>query len=512
MRFSRLAVGLFLALVFSTFSTPLWAAFGEGVLRLRVIDAETKQPLAFRMHITNKRGRPVRPPRVPFWHDHFAADGEITLELKRGQYLFELECGPEFKTYKGHFDIQDHADDDKVVEMHRFTNLANEGWWAGDLNVQRPVDDMHLLMRADGVQLAAVSRWRRDRTKWTPPKAAPQGVVQLDRQHIVSDLAGEDARDGGGLLFFGIKEPLDLAEVESDYPSSAQLLVEAKRDPDVKVIAENAFWWDLPVWLASGRLDGIMVAGDHLLRHGVVDNEAWGKPRDRVLFPPPHGGGRWSEQIYYRVLNAGLRLPPVAASGTGIADNPLGYNRTYVYTEGELTWDKWWEAFAAGRVFISNGPLLRTTVMAERPGYVFEGYQGAPLTFEIGLTLSTRETIEYLEIVKNGRVEHHVRLDQFVEAKGRLPEVVFEESGWFLVRAVTNNQETYRFASTAPYYVEFDGEPRISREAVQFFLDWTLERARQIKLADPQQQADVLRYHRAAYEFWQNQLSKANAD
>ena len=53
-----------------------------------------------------------------------------------------------------------------------------------------------------------------------------------------------------------------------------------------------------------------------------------------------------------------------------------------------------------------------------------------------------------------------------------MPPVVFEESGWFLVRAVTNNQTTYRYASTGPFYVEFDDLPRISRQATQFFLDW----------------------------------------
>jgi len=32
--------------------------------------------------------------------------------------------------------------------------------------------------------------------------------------------------------------------------------------------------------------------------------------------------------------------------------------------------------------------------------------------------------------------------------------VKFNESGWFLVRVITDNPKTFRFASTAPYYVE----------------------------------------------------------
>ena len=95
---------------------------------------------------------------------------------------------------------------------------------------------------------------------------------------------------------------------------------------------------------------------------------------------------------------------------------------------------------------------------------------------------------------------------------GRLPKLHFKRSGWFLIRVVTDHSKTYRFAMTAPYYVEIGYQPRISKEAAQFFLDWVYERARQIKIADPEQQRKVLEYHRKARDFWQNLVSKANAE
>ena len=67
--------------------------------------------------------------------DHFYIDGKITLPLRVGQYTFELEAGPEYRTQNGHFEIERHADDSKRIEMHRFADLAKEGWWAGDLDV-----------------------------------------------------------------------------------------------------------------------------------------------------------------------------------------------------------------------------------------------------------------------------------------------------------------------------------------------------------------------------------------
>ena len=72
--------------------------------------------------------------------------------------------------------------------------------------------------------------------------------------------------------------------------------------------------------------------------------------------------------------------------------------------------------------------------------------------------------------------------------------------------------QTYRFAMTGPYYVEIGYKRRISKSAAQFFLDWVYERAKQIKLDDPQQQQEVIRWHRQARDYWKDLLSKANAD
>src|SRR5439155_9501505 len=55
--------------------------------------------------------------------------------------------------------------------------------------------------------------------------------------------------------------------------------------------------------------------------------------------------------------DCGLRLPPSAGSASGVLPNPVGYDRVYVHLDGELSYERWWEALRAGRVFVSNGPL-----------------------------------------------------------------------------------------------------------------------------------------------------------
>jgi hypothetical protein len=131
---------------------------------------------------------------------------------------------------------------------------------------------------------------------------------------------------------------------------------------------------------------------------------------------------------------------------------------------------------------------------------------------EIALTLSTREPISYVEIVKNGRVERSIPLAEYAKRQGRLPKVKFDRSGWFLVRAVTELPKTYRFAMTGPYYVEIGGERRISRSAAQFFVDWVFERARNIEIEDPNQKKEVLQWHRQARDYWKQVLERANAE
>ena len=177
-------------------------------------------------------------------------------------------------------------------------------------------------------------------------------------------------------------------------------------------MARVPFAWDLPVWLAGGELDAIEVIHHHAQRDAVVDNETDGRVRDKTFFPGKTGNGRWSEAIYFHVLNCGLRIPPAAGSGTGSNDSPLGTNRVYVHLgEGEkFSVERWWEGLEAGEVFITNGPLLRPMVEGRPPGYVFRMDGRDRLELEVGLNLATRVPVDYLQIVQNGVPEQEVRL------------------------------------------------------------------------------------------------------
>jgi len=488
-----------------------------GQLEVTVVDRDTGEPIACRVHLKNAAGRPRKPPRVPFWHDHFVFPGKILLKLPVGNYTFELERGPEYLVRSGHFRIENFADDARQVDLRRFVDMSAYGWWSGDLDVRRPVPDIELLMKADDLHVAQVITWWNDQSQWKtrPPPENP--LVRFNGNRYYHVMAGGHARAGTTLLYFNLPAPLRPAEPgkpidpKGEFPPSIKYALQAREHDDCWIDLSTPFWWDLPMLVAAGQVDSIQLAHSHLCRETVVANEADGRPRDPQRYPGRWGHAQWSQEIYFKLLDCGLRIPPTAGSGSGVAPNPIGYNRVYVHVDGEFSYGKWWESLRAGRVVVTNGPLMRPAVNGQLPSHVFHAADGGELELELGLTLSTRQPISYLEVIRNGKVEHSIRFEDYANS-GRLPKLHFKRSGWFVIRAVADLPKTYRFAMTGPYYVEFDYRRRISKQSAQFFLDWVYERARQIKLADPVQQREVIDYHRKARDFWQDVLSRANAE
>ena len=100
--------------------------------------------------------------------------------------------------------------------------------------------------------------------------------------------------------------------------------------------------------------------------------------------------------------------------------------------------------------------------------------------------------------------------------------MILKESGWFLVRALSDVKHTFRFASTAPYFAQVGNvERRIHRSDVEFYLEWIRERMRRIRdgagetIGDPEKPENreklesVLEPHRRALEAFEARLKEA---
>ncbi|MCI0638554.1 MAG: CehA/McbA family metallohydrolase [Gemmataceae bacterium] len=511
-KMQKTAFGAALLLLFAL--APCVAQLAQtqsGKLQFSVRDAKG-QPLPCRVLVYDAAGKPQRADKLPFWRDHFVCAGDAALDLPPGKYRYEIERGPEHDRVTGTADVRPDAPGFVKAQLKRIGNLAALGWHSGDLHVHRAPADIPLLMQAEDLHVAPVITWWNKQNPWAEKPLPEPALVRFDGNRFYHLLAGEDERGGGALLYFHLKKPLAIAGAAKEYPSSLKFALDAKLGPDeVWIDIEKPFWWDFALWLASGKMDSVGIANNHQNRSVMYESEAWGKPRDPLAYPAPLGNGFWSQDIYYHALNTGLRLPPSAGSASGVLPNPVGYNRVYVHTGKELTWDGWWKNLKAGRSFVTNGPLLLVTANGQMPGHVFRAPAGKTVEIDIKAEVLSNDPIKNVVIIQNGQRQRvlAVKRKEFHEGLGK---ITFKESGWFLVRAMADVPNTFRFASTAPFYVEIGPQKnRVDRRSVQFFLDWTTERMANLKqaLVDPEQAREVLAEHAKARAYWEDLLKKA---
>ena len=484
---------------------------GTTSLKFIVHDAATGARVPCRIHLADESGTTRAPAGLPFFADHFECAGAAALDLTDGTYTYAIERGPEFTRVHGQIDVSGGKQVVVKRALARLADMAAAGWWSGDLHVHRPPEQMALIMRAEDLHLAPVITWWNEKSVWGSRPVPAEPVVAVGSDRCYHLLAGEDERGGGAFMFFNLRAPIDISGSEREYPS-AMRFAEQARQRGAWIELEKPYWWDGPVALACGLVDSIGLANNHMWRGGVLDNEAWGKARDRCRYAPPWGNGLWTQQIYYHVLNCGLRIAPSAGSASGVLPNPVGYNRVYVHLDGPFSYDAWWAGLRAGRCFVTNGPLLRVEADGALPGHVFRSKDGQAISLALTATLAGSDPVSTIEIIKNGRVERRVP-SAVLAAEGSLGRIRFERSGWFLVRAIADVETTFRFASTGPFYVEVGPEPRLVRKAsAQFFLDWARQRAAAIALDDPRKRREVMAYHARAIRFWQERVRSGVAD
>ena len=126
----------------------------------------------------------------------------------------------------------------------------------------------------------------------------------------------------------------------------------------------------------------------------------------------------------------------------------------------------------------------------------------------------SNDFVPELEVISNGSIVKRIPCRREPHQKFDFT-LNIEEQGWFLIRAVTDVEHTFRFASTAPWFVnEADEESRVSKTSAQFFLDWVEQRIGRVKanVTDPKQLREVLEPHEAAYVFWKSRVAQANSE
>lgn len=492
---------------------PRFTEAANAVYELKVVDAETGLPCSARIQLKDSRDR-VRKIRGALNIDGFSYfTGGIVFELAPGSYKFHLDAGLEYPFQEGYFELKSGDQDTGTIELKRFTDLRKEGWWAGDLAIDHRLADAQTVMMADDLHVAVHRAWDNKIDPWAgQPIRETHSHFDTDRHLWL--LGGEDRRAGGTLWLANLPRPLPITRLEAEFPSPLVFQDDIRKIAEVNIpkahVAADPLSPDLPIWIAHDLVDSLTLlapAADkledsHPLRHYF----------DPRKFPGAKGITRMRSEVYFHLLNCGLRIAPSAVSLSGRKEGRTDYARVYVNSGEELDYAKWWEDLEQGRSFVTNGPLLRTNVEGYPPGHTFQMTPGQPLTLQAGLTLSTRDKISYLELIQNGKKVEEVSLAEYKAGRGVLPPFIFEEPGWFLIRVVTENPDNYQFAISAPYFVEANGVRRVSRESVEYFQKWLYQRSGNIALEDGSKRDQIIDQHREGRDFWRELMSRANAD
>ncbi|MGC1474272.1 MAG: CehA/McbA family metallohydrolase, partial [Terriglobales bacterium] len=185
-------------------------------------------------------------------------------------------------------------------------------------------------------------------------------------------------------------------------------------------------------------------------------------------------------EVWYKLLNCGFRLP--TAAGTDFMGNyaslrgPVGLNRVYAEVKpGPLKIEPWLAAIKAGRIFATNGPLLRFSLGGQPIGGEVRLEKKQEVRFSA--EMNSIVPVDHLQIVCNGKMARELAMDsdrKHAHAGGSIP---LDASGWCVLRAFSDKAEypildLYPYATTSPVYVSVAGAPVHNASDAAYFVAW----------------------------------------
>ncbi len=461
-----------------------------GQLRVRVTDSGGEL-LPSRIYLTGADGRAYFPhgsyPRVVSVTEdyYFHSDGSFTVTLPAGEASLEAWRGFEYEPVSRPVEVRPGEHTIVELQLDRWIDMAAEGWYSGDNHIHPNYGGHYFITpadlgdkaRAEDLNVAngmIANYWGNSRVEdlehflgrpHPHPHDDPRTIVYYNEEYRPSFFAHLSL-----LNLVELITPFYIGSIgtahQALYPDNAHVLRRVHeqggiggyvhpfglrhRDPDAAGAGSAR---ELPVDAILGLADFVDVA--------CIWSDELG-----------------TAEVWYRLLNTGSRIP--ATAGTDVMSDiwrhpAVGTTRTYVHTgEDRLDYDAWADAMAAGRAFVTSGPILTLDVSGRDMGEELQVAAGERVT--VNATAESLFRMHRLEIVQDGHVVYSVEADGDARSLSAELEIPIETSGWIAARALGPPQhgamDSYLFAHTNPVFVVADDEPIRSREDAAFFVRW----------------------------------------
>ncbi len=491
---------------------PLSAALGAN-LQISVVD-EQGEPVwsrllvqdengKFHQYINGLRDQTSRSPqsRGAEYLGHFIARGPFTMELPAGTYTVTAEHGPEYEAAVGEIEVAEDSEASLTLPLVRWIDMSEIGFLSADFHVHRSREDVPTLLEAEDLDLAVVlTLWnKRDDLYGQWPQ---NPVVELPNGRYMTTANAEDERGGGAWMLHMLRERVELGDHERWFPTGLDVISEAVEQRYVPrgfpwVDVEKPFWKEAPVVMALAAPNSVGLLHNHFLQFGILDDEAWGMPRNVAAFPRAEGFVDASLELNYRYWNLGFAVAPTAGSASGVLPNPVGYNRLYVQLNEPFSGEAFYRNLRQGRAFVTNGPML-----------FFDAYEAPGEQILVQLDVKSRAPLDRVEVIADGEV---IQSFEAPEGKTEFKTDVAVRGGiytWIAARAFEKNDKTVRMAHSKPVF--FPGSRDHSEDAA-FFVEWIDKLIAETegdeeRISDPKQREHVLEQYREARKVYADMM------
>ena len=466
-----------------------------------IVDGESGERVEGRVQVLASSGRFAHPrdailkvgPGAPF----FYSDGAFEVEVGRGPTQVTVERGTEYVPARVTVEAPSHGTRAIEIVLERWTALGERGWHPGNTHIHydeketRPDDRLRLDPRVEDLRMTAVSILKRRELDYATNKYPPGMLTEFSTAHHHVQ-CGEESRHNaapwspgyGHIMLLNIKNVVDpisrgvlVDAFDPDYPPLCYACDDARGQGGIVIWCHNGQGMEAPVAAALGKLDAFN------------------------LFDPNWNDAEYD--IYYQMLNAGLRLPVSTGSDWFICSA----NRVYADTGTAFEYEAWLEALKGGRTFITNGPAVFLTVNELGPGSVVDSTPGGRITASV--RWQSHYPVHRVELILNGQAAESRAFPEG-SADGEMEvELTIDCDSWLGARLSSDARDSYAqpvFAHTSPAYVDTGVAGTHRREAAAGFdsaiersLEWVREKGRFYTDRQRQEVVDLFREGQAVY-------------